>query len=113
VTQDNQGKKTAGIDGIQSLTPPQRLTLAKTLKLTETAQPTRRVCIPAEKRGLGIPVMRVRAAQALVKLALEPQWEAHFEPNSYGFRKGTIQARRDRSHLHNDETKVKVRIRCR
>jgi RNA-directed DNA polymerase len=29
-----------------------------------------------------------RAAQALVTLALEPEWEAHFEPNSYGFRPG-------------------------
>ncbi|MHC5897690.1 reverse transcriptase/maturase family protein, partial [Nostoc sp.] len=25
---------------------------------------------------------------ALVKLALEPEWEARFEPNSYGFRAG-------------------------
>jgi RNA-directed DNA polymerase len=29
-----------------------------------------------------------RAHQALVKLALEPEWEARFEPNSYGFRPG-------------------------
>lgn len=29
-----------------------------------------------------------RAVQALVKLALEPEWEAQFEPNSYGFRPG-------------------------
>jgi RNA-directed DNA polymerase len=36
-----------------------------------------------DKRGLGIPVV-----QALVKLALEPEWEACFEPNSYGFRPG-------------------------
>ena len=27
-----------------------------------------------------------RALQALVKLALEPEWEAKFEPNSFGFR---------------------------
>jgi len=27
-----------------------------------------------------------RALQALVKLALEPEWEARFEPNSFGFR---------------------------
>jgi RNA-directed DNA polymerase len=32
--------------------------------------------------------MRNRAEQALVKLALEPEWEARFEPNSYGFRPG-------------------------
>jgi retron-type reverse transcriptase len=32
--------------------------------------------------------MKDRALQALVKLALEPEWEALFEPNSYGFRIG-------------------------
>jgi N-terminal domain of reverse transcriptase len=29
VTQDNQGKKTAGVEGVKSLTPKQRLTLIK------------------------------------------------------------------------------------
>jgi len=29
-----------------------------------------------------------RLEQALVKIALEPQCEARFEPNSYGFRPG-------------------------
>ncbi len=89
VTQDNQGKKTAGIDGIKSLKPEQRLEMAKNLKITGKGKPTRRVWIPkpnGEKRPLGIPVMEDRALQALVKLALEPQWEAKFEPNSYGFR---------------------------
>ena len=32
--------------------------------------------------------MKDRALQALAKLALEPEWEAKFEPNSYGFRVG-------------------------
>ncbi|MDF0552804.1 reverse transcriptase domain-containing protein, partial [Kamptonema sp. UHCC 0994] len=35
-----------------------------------------------------IPTINDRALQALVKLALEPEWEAKFEPNSYGFRPG-------------------------
>ena len=52
----------------------------------------RRVWIPksgtSEYRPLGIPVMSDRASQALAKLALEPEWEAKFEPNSYGFRPG-------------------------
>ncbi len=39
-------------------------------------------------RPLGIPVMRDRAVQALAKAALEPEWEAKFENNSYGFRPG-------------------------
>jgi RNA-directed DNA polymerase len=32
--------------------------------------------------------MRDRARQTLVTLALEPEWEAQCEPNSYGFRPG-------------------------
>jgi RNA-directed DNA polymerase len=35
-----------------------------------------------------MPVMLDRAHQCLIKLALEPEWEARFEPNSYGFRPG-------------------------
>lgn len=92
VTQDNQGKNTAGIDGVKSLTPMQRTTLVSRLKLTGKACPTRRVNIPKpgtiETRPLGIPTINDRALQALVKLALEPEWEAKFEPNSYGFRPG-------------------------
>ncbi|WP_017316664.1 reverse transcriptase N-terminal domain-containing protein [Mastigocladopsis repens] len=92
VTQDNQGKKTAGVDGIKSLTPKQRLTLVAKLKLGSKVSPTRRVWIPKpgkdEKRPLGIPTMYDRALQALVKMALEPEWEAKFQPNSYGFRPG-------------------------
>ncbi|BAZ21453.1 RNA-directed DNA polymerase [Kalymmatonema gypsitolerans NIES-4073] len=92
VTQDNQGKKTAGVDGVKSLTPKQRFALIAKLKLDSKVSPTRRVWIPKpgrdEKRPLGIPTMKDRALQALVKLALEPEWEARFEPNSYGFRPG-------------------------
>ena len=93
VTQDNQGKKTAGIDGIKSLPPMQRLNLVKMLRSRHLkASPTRRVWIPKpgreEKRPLGIPTMYDRALQALVKLGRSPEWEALFEPNSYGFRPG-------------------------
>jgi RNA-directed DNA polymerase len=93
VTQDNQGKKTAGIDGVKSLSPSQRLTLSRQLKLGHKAQPVRRVWIPKpgqpnEQRALGIPVMKERALQRLVQSVLEPEWEARFEPNSYGFRPG-------------------------
>ncbi|NEP84272.1 MAG: group II intron reverse transcriptase/maturase, partial [Okeania sp. SIO3B3] len=87
VTQDNQGKKTAGVDGVKSLTPKQRLELVNRLRLNQKAKPTTRVWIPKpgrkEKRPLGIPTMYDRAAQALVKAALEPEWEAKFEANSY------------------------------
>lgn len=92
VTQDNKGKKTAGIDKVKSLTPIQRVTMAKSLSFPTAGSPLRRVWIPkpgtTEKRPLGIPVMRDRCLQALMKLAMEPEWEAKFEPNSYGFRPG-------------------------
>ncbi|MBD2458366.1 group II intron reverse transcriptase/maturase [Nostoc sp. FACHB-87] len=92
VSQDNQGKKTAGVDGVKLLTPKQRFDLIKQLQLGIKVSSTRRVWIPKpgteEKRPLGIPTMKDRALQALVKLALEPEWEAVFEPNSTGFRPG-------------------------
>jgi RNA-directed DNA polymerase len=60
--------------------------------LVDKASPVRRVWIPKpgkdERRPLGIPVMADRARQALAKMALEPEWEAKFEPHSYGFRPG-------------------------
>ena len=66
VTQDNQGKKTAGIDGVKSLTPAERLKLAKAIHPKHMkrakAKPVRRIWIPKpgklEKRPLGIPMVR-------------------------------------------------------
>ena len=96
VTQDNQGKKTAGIDGVKSVAPKRRLEMVDHLHpkhwKQRKSQPVRRIYIPKpgkdEKRPLGIPVMLDRAHQCLVKQAIEPEWESVFEPNSYGFRRG-------------------------
>ncbi len=95
VTQDNQGKKTAGIDGVKSLKPTQRLDLVKQIhpqQWPEKSYPVRRIYIPKpgkpEKRPLGIPVVVDRCLQAMIKNALEPAWEARFEGSSYGFRPG-------------------------
>jgi RNA-directed DNA polymerase len=92
VTQENKGKRTAGVDGKLALSQRQREKLAQNLKLKPKATPVRRVWIPKpgtdEMRPLGIPTIENRAQQALAKMALEPNWEDRFEPNSYGFRPG-------------------------
>ena len=55
-------------------------------------QPVRRVQIPkpgsAEKRPLGIPVVRDRVVQSALKMGIEPIFEREFAPHSYGFRPG-------------------------
>ncbi len=92
VTQENKGKNTAGVDGVKSLNKKQRMSLVNELEIDGKACPARRVWIPKpgrqEKRPLGIPTIRDRAKQALLKLVLEPEWEAVFESESFGFRPG-------------------------
>lgn len=92
VTTLNKGKDTAGVDGKTITKGSEKLSLAQTLYLDGKASPIRRVWIPkpgrTEKRPLGIPTIKDRAKQALAKMALEPEWEAVFEPNSYGYRPG-------------------------
>ena len=87
ITQDNQGKHTAGIDGAKSLTAPQRWRLAQEIRLDGKATPLRRIWIPKrgstiDKRPLGIPTQSDRVRQTLVRQALEPQWEAKLSPHT-------------------------------
>lgn len=93
ITQENQGKHTAGIDGVVYDTPEARWKLFQeglSLKGYKP-RPVRRVYIPKDngkQRPLGIPTGKDRVMQAIVTATLEPEWEARFEANSYGFRPG-------------------------
>jgi retron-type reverse transcriptase/5-methylcytosine-specific restriction endonuclease McrA len=93
VAQENDGRKTPGIDGVVSISAEDRVSLLQdglSLKGYRPL-PVRRVFIPktnGKLRPLGIPTLKDRVMQCLVKLALEPEWEAVFEPNSFGFRPG-------------------------
>ena len=93
VTQINKGKNTAGIDGQIATTSGERLKLYNLIKGYNIKyirpRPAKRTYIPKKNgkmRPLGIPIIKDRIFQNVVKNALEPQWEARFEPSSYGFR---------------------------
>jgi len=96
VTERNAGRMTAGVDGELVLSPEAKMRLAERIHRHEEpwhAQPVRRVFIPkkggsGKLRPLGIPVVVDRVHQARALNALEPEWEARFEPKSYGFRPG-------------------------
>ena len=93
ITPVNDGRKTPGVDGETARTAAERGTLLRALRQarTSTATPTRRVSIPqanGKQRPLGSPTLRDRVRQHVVKTALEPSWEARFEPTSDGFRPG-------------------------
>src|SRR6266704_2897765 len=96
VTQRNAGRRTAGIDGLVALTSQARAEMAVRVHAgigSHRPSPVRRVDVPkasdkTKMRPLGIPVLTDRCHQARVKNALEPEWEARFEPRSYGFRPG-------------------------
>ena len=92
VTTDKHGRNTAGVDRQKAISNDMKMKLASKLKIDGKASTIRRVYIPKPGKSdvgpLGIPTIEDRAKEMLAKLALEPEWEAIFEPNSYGFRPG-------------------------
>ena len=96
VTEVNAGRATAGVDGkVVLLAESKALLVDRVQRHTGPwqARPVKRVYIPkkgsaGKRRPLGIPVVLDRVLQARVVNALEPEWEARFEPRSYGFRPG-------------------------
>jgi RNA-directed DNA polymerase len=93
----NRGSRTAGVDGLARkhyLADEARGQLADSI-MTELAnetyspRPVRRVYIPkanGQKRPLGIPTIKDRVVQELVRMLLEPIYEGTFLSCSYGFR---------------------------
>jgi len=92
VTERNAGRLTPGVDGRVALSAADKERLVIEICWSpRRARPVRRVFIPkanGKLRPLGIPVILDRAQQARVRNVLEPEWEARFEPRSYGFRPG-------------------------
>jgi len=92
VTERNAGRLTPGVDGRIAPSAADKERLVIEIQWSpRRARPVRRVFIPkanGKLRPLGIPVISDRAQQARVRNALEPEWEARFEPKSYGFRPG-------------------------
>jgi group II intron reverse transcriptase/maturase len=96
-TNVKRNKGAAGIDKVSLHMFEQQLgqnllALARELKKgTFQPLPLRRVYIPKEpgkQRPLGIPAVRDRVAQEVLRLLLNPHFEPRFHQDSYGFRPG-------------------------
>ncbi len=91
MTELNAGRKTAGVDGAVVVTAPGKAFLAASVQIHGgqwAPKPVKRVYVAkanGKQRPLGIPVIVDRVRQAQVVNALEPEWEARFEPKSYGW----------------------------
>ncbi|NEQ62384.1 MAG: RNA-dependent DNA polymerase, partial [Moorea sp. SIO4A1] len=119
VTQLNRGKKTAGVDGMSSLTYRQRVELVETLNDSASDwkhNRLREIPIPKKNgkvRMLKIPTIADRAWQCLIKFALEPAHEATFSADSYGFRTGRCAQdvqKRLFLHLKSDKNGINKRV---
>lgn len=94
----NEGASTPGVDGITKrdlVTASQKQELIEQINRELCTKkyrplPVRRVYIPkpgkVEKRPLGIPTIKDRVVQEMLRLILEPIYESKFHPHSYGFR---------------------------
>lgn len=93
-TRLNNGKHTAGIDGIATPRDSKeasnfRHKLLEEIDIFRKPSAIRRVFIPKpnnKMRPLGIPTINDRVIQSIIKIGIEPIAEYNFHPNSHGFR---------------------------
>ena len=101
---DNTGAKTSGVDGVCGADlhePSARARFVEELRTelrryTYRPSPVLRKYIPkpnGKERPIGIPTIKDRVVQMVLKMVLEPIFEADFLPNSNGFRpeRGTLE----------------------
>lgn len=93
VCHTNKGALTPGIDGTIYGTASGRMGLYKEIRSMDfdeyQAIPVKRIYIPkpdGRMRPIGIPSLKDRVIQQMVKNTLEPECESYFEGSSYGFR---------------------------
>lgn len=93
VTEINKGRNTPGPDGFLAKTSKAKGELVDRLSKKNIydykPSPTQRIYIPKKNgkmRPLSIPNISDRINQERIRIILEPQMEARFEPTSYGFR---------------------------
>lgn len=96
VTQINKGRNSPGLDTFIVQTKEERYRLILVIRnyvniANWEPTPVKRTYIPKKDgklRPLGIPTIMDRIVQAIVKNALEPEWECNADLGSYGFRPG-------------------------
>ena len=93
VTSLNQGKFTAGADGVKQGRSKEngesRTALLNNIDIKRKPSPIKRVFIPKSNgklRPLGIPTIADRINQEILRMTIEPITEYHASDNSYGFR---------------------------
>lgn len=93
VTKENKEKKTPSVDMKLYETSKDKIKLVSRLKLDSKTNLIRKLEIAKpgsqnQNQSFCIATVEDRAKQALCRMALEPEWEACFEQDSYGFRPG-------------------------
>ncbi len=94
VTQENKGKFTSGVDNFTANSDRARGKLFDKLRCLKMKlhrlKPVLHKYISKKKNGktrsLGILIIKDSVYQEIIRMALEPEWEAKFEPTSNGFR---------------------------